>query len=70
MIRNDPMKIMIDFVVLILLYIFVFYKRWRTKGKAALLVNTAMYVYLSFVLYFTLMPMIASLPFVLNHPYV
>ncbi len=34
-----------------------------------LLVNTLMYVYLSFVLYFTLMPVITSLPFILNHPY-
>ena len=28
-----------------------------------------MYLYLSFVLYFTLMPIITSLPFILNHPY-
>ena len=28
-----------------------------------------MYVYLSFVLYFTLMPIIVKLPFILNHPY-
>ena len=34
-----------------------------------LLVNTLLYVYLSFVLYFTLMPVITSIPFVLNHPY-
>lgn len=34
-----------------------------------LLVNTLMYIYLSFVLYFTLMPIIAELPFILNHPY-
>ncbi len=28
-----------------------------------------MYLYLSFVLYFTLMPIITSLPFMFNHPY-
>lgn len=28
-----------------------------------------MYLYLSFVLYFTLMPVITALPFILNHPY-
>ncbi len=39
------------------------------KGKDILLVNTLMYLYLSCVLYFTLMPVITSLPFVLNHPY-
>lgn len=31
--------------------------------------NTLFYLYLSFVLYFTLMPVITALPFVLNHPY-
>ena len=34
-----------------------------------MLVNTLMYIYLSFVLYFTLMPIITNIPFVLNHPY-
>ena len=29
-----------------------------------------MYIYLSFVLYFTLMPIISALPFILDHPYV
>ena len=63
------MGIVIDFVALFLLYIFCFYKRWKATGKIALLVNTAMYIYLSFVLYFTLMPIITSLPFIFNHPY-
>ena len=35
-----------------------------------MLVNTLMYIYLSFVLYFTLMPVITAIPFVFNHPYV
>ena len=35
-----------------------------------LLANSMMYLYLSFVLYFTLMPIITSLPFLWNHPYV
>ena len=34
-----------------------------------LLVNTLLYVYLSLVLYVTLMPVIVSLPFLFNHPY-
>ncbi len=33
-------------------------------------INTIMYIYLSFVLYFTLMPIISALPFVFNHSYV
>lgn len=63
------MKYLIDFGALALLYIFVLFRKWRTMGNDVLLVNTLMYVYLSFVLYFTLMPVITSLPFVLNHPY-
>ena len=64
------MKYLIDFVTLTFFYIFVFFKRWKIKGKDVLFVNTLMYIYLSFVLYFTLMPIIASIPFVFNHPYV
>lgn len=63
------MKYLIDFIALVLLYAFVFFRKWKSKGKDALLVNTLMYVYLSFLLYFTLMPVIANLPFILNHPY-
>lgn len=63
------MKYLIDFTALILLYIFVFFNKWKMKGKDRLLINTLMYIYLSFVLYFTLMPIITSIPFVLNHPY-
>jgi len=63
------MKDLIDFIALIILYIFVFYKKWKDKGKDALLVNTLMYIYISFVLYFTLMPIITSIPFIFNHPY-
>ncbi len=62
-------KYLIDFTALTLLYAFVFFGRWKSKGKDVLLANTLMYIYLSFVLYFTLMPVITSIPFVLNHPY-
>ena len=64
------MKYLIDFTALAFLYAFVFFSKWKIRGKEILLVNTLMYIYLSFVLYFTLMPIISSLPFVLNHPYV
>ena len=63
------MKYLIDFAALALLYAFVFFGKWKAKGRDILLVNTLLYVYLSFVLYFTLMPVITSLPFVFNHPY-
>ena len=62
-------KYLVDFAVLAFLYVFVFLRRWKVKGRDILLVNTLMYIYLSFVLCFTLMPVITSLPFVLNHPY-
>lgn len=59
----------IDFIVLIVLYVTVFFNKWRIKGKTKLLVNTLMYIYISLVLYVTLMPIIVSLPFIFNHPY-
>lgn len=62
-------KYLIDFTALALLYAFVFFRKWKIKGNDRLLVNTLMYLYLSAVLYFTLMPVITSVPFVLNHPY-
>ena len=63
------MKYLIDFAALALLYAFVFFGKWKGKGRDVLLVNTLLYVYLSFVLYFTLMPVITALPFVFNHRY-
>lgn len=62
-------KYLIDFVVLGLLYVFIFFKKWKSKGKDTLFIDTTMYIYLSFVLYFTLMPIITSIPFIFNHPY-
>lgn len=61
------MRELVDFIVLIILYIFVFYKKWKLKGRDVLLINTLMYIYLSFVLYFTLMPIITSIPVIFNH---
>ncbi len=62
-------KYFIDFTVLVFLYAFVFFRKWRAQGRDVLLVNTFMYAYLSLVLFFTMMPVIASIPFMLNHPY-
>ena len=63
------MKELVDFLVLIIRYFWKFSKKWKEKGKDVLFVNTTMYIYLCFVLYFTLMPIITSLPFIFNHPY-
>lgn len=62
-------KYFIDFAVLLFLYAFVFFRKWRSQGRDRLLVNTLMYAYLSLVLYFTMMPVVASIPFILDHPY-
>ena len=62
-------KYLIDFAALALLYAVVFFRKWNIKGREAQLVNTLMYLYLSLVLCVTLMPVITSIPFVLNHPY-
>lgn len=62
-------KYFIDVAVLVFLYAFVFFRRWRAQGRDILLVNTLMYVYLSLVLYVTMMPVIVSIPFMLDHPY-
>jgi glycopeptide antibiotics resistance protein len=62
-------KIIIDFSALAALYVFVFFKKWRGKGRGVLAVNTLMYVYLALVLYFTAMPVLSSLPHIFSHPY-
>ena len=71
--RSDGMKYQVkyfvDVAVLMFLYAFVFFRRWRPQGRDRLLVNTLMYAYLSLVLYFTMMPVVASIPFMLDHPY-
>ena len=67
---SNSIKVIIDFIVLAILYVFVFFNKWRTKGKAKMAVNTLMYIYISLVLYVTLMPIVVSLPFIFNHPYV
>ena len=60
---------LIDFVALLMLYIFVFFPRWKRKGKGIVFIRTVMYIYLSFVLFFTMMPIITSLSHVIDHPY-
>lgn len=70
-VRNNmkayDIKILVDFVVLIVMYFCIFYKKWKSKGKDVLFINTLMYIYLSFVLYFTLMPIIAYIPYTINN---
>lgn len=62
-------KYFVDVAVLMFLYAIVFFRRWRSQGRDRLLVNTLMYAYLSLVLYFTMMPVVVSIPSMLDHPY-
>ncbi|MCG8541828.1 MAG: VanZ family protein [Clostridia bacterium] len=50
------MYYLINFTLLGLIYFLVFYKKWSKKTKTVLIINTLMYVYISIVLYVTLMP--------------
>ena len=67
---SNSLKIIIDFIALGVLYAVYFFNKWKSKGKGQLVINTLMYVYISLVLYVTLMPIICSLPFIFNHHYV
>lgn len=61
--------IIVDVLVLIIVYFFVFLRKWIKKGPVNFIINTLMYLYVSFVLYFTLMPIITSIPDIFNHTY-
>lgn len=61
------MSIVLDIMALFFIYYFVFLKRWKQRGMRVLLLNTTMYVYICFVLYFTLMPIMASIPHLFDH---
>lgn len=64
------MKYAIDFAALAVLYLVVFFPRWRRLPLDRCVVNTLMYLYLALVLFVTLMPVICSLPHLFDHPYV
>lgn len=63
-------KSSVDIIGLILLYRFVFYSKWNTEIRSQFILKTLMYIYIGLVLFVTLMPIITSLPFVFDHPYV
>lgn len=62
-------KHLIDFVVLFVIYVIVLFPKWKRKKRSILFIRTVMYVYICFVLFFTMMPIITSLPYVFNHPF-
>lgn len=54
---------------MIFIYVVFLFKKWKRKGTKDLLINTLLYFYFIGYLYFTLMPIVTSLPFIFNHPY-
>lgn len=59
------MRYAMDFAVLGVVYILWLYPLWKRRSRAQLAANTLLYLYLTGVLYVTLMPVLTSLPGVL-----
>ena len=63
-------KILIDLAVLAAAYGIWLLPKWRPLGRRTLAVYTLMYGCLAGIALFTLMPVLAVLPFCFDHPYV
>ena len=63
-------KILIDLAVLAAVYGVWLLPKWRPLGRRTLTVYTLMYGCLAGIALFTLMPVLAALPFCFDHPYV
>jgi len=57
-----------DIGAMVLVYLRFFMPKWRRRGRESLTAGTLMYVYLCFVVYFTLMPIFTSLPNIVTGP--
>lgn len=55
------MIMIIDIVILIFIYLII-----SRKWKENFVLNTLMYIYISFVLYFTMMPIVKNIPIMIN----
>lgn len=65
-----PLQYALDFFALAAVYFLWLRPRWSRRSEKNLAVNTVFYVYLTGVLYVTLMPILAALPHCFSHPYV
>lgn len=54
------MDYFINFILLVIIYLFFFYRKWNKASKILLMIKTSMYVYFVLVLFFTLMPFTIS----------
>ena len=69
---NYPMRLfglIVDISCMVLVYLSFLMPKWKRRGFESLFAGTLMYVYLCFVIYFTLMPVFASLPNVIMGPW-
>ncbi|MDO4375790.1 MAG: VanZ family protein [bacterium] len=57
----------LDIIVIVIVYLLFFFKKWQKKGIWIFTINTLIYIYISAVLYFTLMPIITSIPQIFHH---
>ncbi len=62
-------KLIPDLIVLIIIYIFLL-RKWKKKRKREIFLYTLMYIYVSAVMFLTVMPIITTLPEIFNHEYI
>lgn len=62
--------VLLDLLVLVAVYAAWLLPKWRRLGKRPLLVYTLMYGCLAGIVRFTLMPVLAALPYCFDHPYI
>lgn len=55
-------KSLLDFFVLFIVYLLFLFPKWKQLDKSKLIINSLMYLYISILLFLTLMPIITSLP--------
>lgn len=62
--------VLLDLLVLVAVYAAWLLPKWRRLGRRPLLVYTLMYGCLAGIVRFTLMPVLAVLPYCFDHPYI
>ena len=62
--------VLLDLLVLAAAYAAWLLPKWRRLGKRPLLVDTLVYGCLAGIVRFTLMPVLAALPYCFDHPYI
>ena len=63
------LELVLDIVIMVLVYLRFLMPKWHRRGTESLTAGTLMYVYLCFVIYFTLMPVVTALPNMITGPW-